>query len=189
LRALAATKGLRLDGQGLRRGRKIVAAKEEEEIYAVLGLPFIAPELREGQGEIQRALKRKLPKLVSDKDICGILHAHTDLSGVDTLDAMAEATRNRGYMYFGIDDHSKSAHYAGGLSVEEIAEQHAAIDRLNAGYGGSFRVFKGIESDILLDGALDYPDEVLQRFDFVVASGIAASGLIERPRPRASFGQ
>ena len=83
---------------------------------------------------------------------------------------MAEATRNRGYVYFGIADHSKSAHYAGGLSVEQIAEQHAAIDRLNAGYGGSFRVFKGIESDILLDGALDYPDEVLQRFDFVVAS-------------------
>jgi DNA polymerase (family 10) len=136
--------GFRLDGQGLRRERKIVSAKEEEDIYAALGLPFIAPELREGQGEMQRAMKRKLPKLVSDKDICGILHAHTDLSdGVDTLDAMAEATRNRGYVYFGIADHSKSAHYAGGLSVEEIAEQHAAIDRLNAGYGGSFRVFKG----------------------------------------------
>jgi DNA polymerase (family X) len=171
LRALAATKGLRLDGQGLRRGRKIVGAKEEEDIYAALGLPFIAPELREGQGEIQRALKRKLPSLVSDKHIRGILHAHTDLSdGADTLDAMAEATRTRGYEYFGIADHSKSAHYAGGLSVEEIAEQHAAIDRLNAGYGGSFRVFKGIESDILLDGALDYPEEILQRFDFVVAS-------------------
>jgi DNA polymerase (family X) len=171
LRALAATKGLRLDGQGLRRGRKIVGAKEEEDIYAALGLPFIAPELREGQGEIQRALKCKLPSLVSDKDICGVLHAHTDLSdGVDPLNAMAEATRTRGYGYFGIADHSKSAHYAGGLSVEEIAEQHAAIDRLNAGYGGSFRVFKGIESDILLDGALDYPDEILQRFDFVVAS-------------------
>ena len=111
LRALAATKGLRLDGQGLRRGRKIVGAKEEEDIYAALGLPLIAPELREGQGEIQRALKRKLPKLVSDKDICGILHAHTDLSdGVDTLDAMAEATCSRGYVYFGI---AESAHYAG----------------------------------------------------------------------------
>ena len=71
LRALAATEGFKLDGQGLRRGRKIVAAKEED-IYAALGLPFIAPELREGQGEIQRALKRKLPSLVSDKDICGV---------------------------------------------------------------------------------------------------------------------
>jgi DNA polymerase (family X) len=170
LRALAATEGFRFDGQGLRREHKIVAAKEEEDIYAALALPFIPPELREGQGEIQRALKRKLPSLVSDKDICDILHAHTDLSdGVDTLGAMAEATRNRGYVYFGIADRSKSAHYAGALSVEEIAEQHAAIDRLNAGYG-SFRVFKGIESDILVDGALDYPDEVLQRFDFVVAS-------------------
>ena len=100
------------------------------------------------------------------------MHAHTDLSdGVDTLDAMAEATRNRGYVYFGIADHSKSAHYAGGLSVEEIAEQHAAIDRMNAGYGGSFRVFKGIESDILDDGALDYPDEVLRRFDYTTILG------------------
>jgi DNA polymerase (family 10) len=76
--------------------------------------------------------------MVSDKDICGILHAHTELSdGVDALDAMAEATRNRGYAYFGVSNHSKSAHYAGGLSVEEIAEQHVAIDRLNAGRLGS----------------------------------------------------
>jgi DNA polymerase (family 10) len=102
---------------------------------------------------------------------------------------MAEATRNRGYVYFGIADHSKSAYYAGGLSVEEIVEQHAAIDPLNAGYAGGFRVFKGIESDILLDGALDYPDEVLQRFDFVVASVHSRFRLDERPRPRGSFEQ
>ena len=83
---------------------------------------------------------------------------------------MAEATRSRGYQYFGVADHSKSAHYAGGLSVEEIEAQHAEIDHLNKRYGKSFRILKGIEFDILADGSLDYPDDVLARFDFVVAS-------------------
>jgi DNA polymerase (family 10) len=83
---------------------------------------------------------------------------------------MAEATRKRGYSYFGVADHSKSAHYAGGLSIEEIIVQHELIDKLNAEYGDEFQIFKGIESDILPDGSLDYPDEVLARFDFVVAS-------------------
>src|SRR5207248_3319422 len=94
-----------------------------------------------------------------------------DLSdGVDTLEVMAEATRKRGYQYFGVADHSKSAHYAGGLSVEEVSQQHRQIDRLNRSYGKDFRILKGIESDILADGSLDYPDDVLERFDFVVAS-------------------
>jgi DNA polymerase (family X) len=83
---------------------------------------------------------------------------------------MAEATRKRGYEYFGVADHSKSAHYAGGLSVEEIEEQQAEVDRLNRRYGDKFRILKGVESDILPDGSLDYPDDVLRRFDFVVAS-------------------
>jgi DNA polymerase (family 10) len=83
---------------------------------------------------------------------------------------MAEATRSRGYQYFGVADHSKSAHYAGGLSVEEIAEQQAEANALNMKYGSAFRIFKGIESDILADGSLDYPEDVLARFDFIVAS-------------------
>jgi DNA polymerase (family 10) len=83
---------------------------------------------------------------------------------------MAEATLSRGYEYFGVTDHSKSAHYAGGLSHEEVAEQQAEADRLNRKYGGCFRIFKGIESDILADGSLDYPNEVLETFDFVVES-------------------
>jgi len=108
---------------------------------------------------------------VTDADIRGILHAHTDRSdGVDTLEVMAEATRAHGYQYFGVADHSQSAHYAGGLSLDEIARQHAEADRLNERYGDSFRIFKGIESDILPDGSLDYQDDVLARFDFVVAS-------------------
>ena len=138
LAALAARKGFVLDETGLHRARKVIA-RTEEEIYAALGLAFIEPELREGKDEIALAVEQDLPKLVTDKDLRGILHAHTDRSdGVDTLEVMAEATRARGYQYFGVADHSKSAHYAGGLSVDEIDAQHAEIDRLNKRYGRAF---------------------------------------------------
>jgi DNA polymerase (family 10) len=170
LRELAAKKKMTLDETGLHMGRRVVARKEEE-IYAALGLQFIDPELREGLGEVELARKKQLPRLVADADIRGILHAHTDRSdGADTLQVMAEATRRRGYAYFGVADHSRSAHYAGGLSMDEIVEQHAEIDRLNKHYDAKFRILKGIESDILADGSLDYPDKVLASFDFVVAS-------------------
>jgi len=171
LRAHAARRGLILDRDGLHRGEEIIAAAAEDQIYAALGLQPIPPELREGGDEIALAGAGKLPALVTDDDIVGILHAHTDRSdGVDTLAAMAAATRRKGYGYFGVADHSKSAHYAGGLSVEEIAAQQAEVERLNRRYRGGFQIFKGIESDILPDGSLDYPDDVLARFDFVVAS-------------------
>lgn len=170
LQALAAEKGLRLDADGLHKGRTLIAG-EEAEIYRALGLPFIDPELREGRGEIEAALKGKLPKVVADQDLRGILHCHTDASdGTETLETMAKATHKRGFEYFGVADHSKSAHYAGGLSVEEIAQQHREADRLNKRFGKGFRILKGIESDILADGSLDYDDDVLERFDFVVAS-------------------
>jgi len=161
---------MRLDLHGLRQGRSLVAGSEES-IYHALGLPFIEPELREGRGEIERALKAKLPRLVIDDDLRGILHCHTDASdGTETLETMAKATRQRGFEYFGVADHSKSAHYAGGLSLEQIAEQHREADRLNRSFGKGFRILKGIESDILADGSLDYSDEILESFDFVVAS-------------------
>ncbi|WFU75466.1 DNA polymerase/3'-5' exonuclease PolX [Bradyrhizobium sp. CB2312] len=170
LQALATEKGFRLDADGLHKGRTVVAG-EETDIYSALGLPFIDPELREGRGEIELALKGKLPKLVTDQDLRGILHCHTDASdGTETLETMAKATRQRGFEYFGVADHSRSAHYAGGLTVEEIAQQHREADRLNKGFGKDFRILKGIESDILADGSLDYQDNVLERFDFVVAS-------------------
>jgi DNA polymerase (family 10) len=171
LRSLAAARGMTLDEEGLRQGEEIVAGRSEEDIYAALGLPFIAPELREGRGEVALAQQGKLPQLVADADIRGILHAHTERSdGVHTLEAMAEATCAAGYEYFGVADHSRSAHYAGGLSIDEVAEQHDEADRLNRRFGERFRIFKGIESDILPDGSLDYPGEVLASFDFVVAS-------------------
>src|SRR5205814_3919680 len=104
-------------------------------------------------------------------DLRGILHCHTDASdGTETLESMALATRERSFRYFGVADHSKSAHYAGGLSLEEIEQQQREADRLNKSFGKGFRIFKGIESDILADGSLDYPAEILGSFDFVVAS-------------------
>src|SRR4051795_9254486 len=170
LQALATENGMRLESDGLHKGRTLIAG-DEAEIYSALGLPFIDPELREGRGEVELALKGKLPKLVTDKDLRGILHCHTDASdGTESLETMAKATRRRGFEYFGVADHSKSAHYAGGLSEEEIRQQHRDADRLNKRFGKDFRILKGIESDILADGSLDYADDVLQRFDFVVAS-------------------
>lgn len=171
LREIAAKRNMTLEKRGLCSGNKIIAATTEDQIYKALGMQPIPPELREGRDEIARALAGILPELVTDAEIRGILHAHTDRSdGVDTLETMAEATLARGYQYFGVADHSKSAHYAGGLSAAEVAEQQAEADRLNKKYGGSFRIFKGIESDILADGSLDFPDEILETFDFVVAS-------------------
>ena len=172
LTKLAAKKGLTLTSKGLFKGKKRIAGAREEEIYDALGLQFIPPEIREGRNEITLAGKNKLVRPLELSDLRGILHAHTDRSdGVHTLAQMADATKQRGYAYFGVADHSQSAHYAGGLSVAEIAEQHKEIVGLNKTYADSgFQIFKGIESDILADGSLDYPVSVLRRFDFIVAS-------------------
>jgi len=171
LKTVATDKGFVLKGDGLYRGRKLIASATEEEIYDALGLQFIEPELREGRDEIRRAASHELPALVRDKDLCGILHSHTTASdGAETLETMAQATRKRGFEYYGVADHSQSAHYAGGLSLQEITEQHREADRLNRRYGEKFRILKGIEADILADGSLDYPDDVLEQFDLVVAS-------------------
>jgi DNA polymerase (family X) len=171
LQALADEKGLRLEMGGLYRGKRLLTCKAEQAVFAALDLPFVAPELREGAGELELARTGRLPKLVTDGDIRGLLHCHTDFSdGGNTLEEMARATRDRGYQYFGVADHSQSAGYAGGLKLDDLEAQHAEADALNARYGDRFRVFKGIESDILEDGSLDYPDDVLERFDFVVAS-------------------
>jgi DNA polymerase (family 10) len=171
-RAAAKKKNMTLTKDGLRVGQKIIAASTEREIYAALGLQYIEPELREGDMEIALAAQHRLPKLVTDGDIRGIIHVHTDQSdGVHTLEDMTRAVIERGYQYLGISDHSKSAHYAGGLSVEQIEAQRREVTRLNKSYGDrTFRIFHGIESDILTDGSLDYPVSVLRKFDFVIAS-------------------
>lgn len=179
LAAVARERGLTLDGGGLRRGAELLPCRDEKAVYRTLGLPFIEPELREGGEEIALAKRKKLPKLVHGGDIRGVLHCHTDRSdGVNTLAQMASAARERGHQYFGVADHSRSAGYAGGLSLEAVRAQHAEAAALNRGSRG-FRILKGIESDILPDGSLDYPDEVLGSFDFVVASIHSRFGLDE----------
>lgn len=143
----------------------------EEAIYRALGLAYIEPELREGLDEISLARDNKLPDLITFTDLRGSLHNHSTYSdGVNTLEEMARYCRDElKLQYLGICDHSKTAVYANGLPIERVQAQWEEIDRLNTVLA-PFRIFKGIESDILSDGALDYPDEILAGFDFVVAS-------------------
>ncbi len=143
---------------------------QEEDIYTNAGLQYVLPELRENQGELELAKKSELPRLLEVGDVKGILHAHSTYSdGLFSLREMALACRERGYHYLGITDHSQMAAYAGGLKPETVYKQHSEIDELNKELA-PFRIFKGIESDILPDGNLDYTDEVLASFDFVIAS-------------------
>ncbi len=142
----------------------------EQEIYHSLGLQYIEPELREGFNEIEKAKLNALPELIKVSDLKGIIHVHTTYSdGMHTLKQMAERCRDLGYEYLGITDHSQSAFYANGLKSDRILLQHQEIDALNKAMA-PFKIFKGIESDILNDGSLDYPDEILKSFDFVIAS-------------------
>lgn len=145
--------------------------KTEEEIYSKAGLDFILPELREGLDEIELAKKHQLPNLIKLEDLKGSLHNHSDWSdGVHTLEEMALFCKNELKLeYLGICDHSKSAFYAKGLNEQRVYAQHQQINELNAKLA-PFKIFKGIESDILYDGSLDYSDDILKTFDFVVAS-------------------
>jgi DNA polymerase (family 10) len=171
LQTVATERGLSLSREGLFRGGDFVPCSSEEDVYRALGLPLIPPELREGSGEIEAAIAGELPILVTDADIRGLVHNHTEFSdGGNTLEEMAEATRKLGYGYFGVADHSQSAGYAGGLKPERVKEQWEIADGLNRRFRGRFRIFKGIESDIREDGSLDYPEEILAGFDYVVAS-------------------
>ncbi len=137
--------------------------------YHQAGLPYIPPELREGMVELDW-IKAGAPALIARQDLQGVLHNHTTYSdGQHTLEAMAQYCKDLGYQYIGITDHSQSASYAGGLTVSEIQQQQQLIDHLNLALA-PFKIFKGIEIDILGDGSLDYPDEVLASFDFTVAS-------------------
>ena len=144
--------------------------KTEEEFFSKNGLQFIPVEMREGFDEVALAKENKIPVLLEEKDLRGILHNHSTYSdGKHTLRQMAEYCKELGYDYLGISDHSRTAFYAGGLEIERIEKQQKEIDQLNVELA-PFRIFKGIESDILSDGSLDYPEEVLASFDFIVAS-------------------
>ncbi|HTE20840.1 MAG TPA: DNA polymerase/3'-5' exonuclease PolX, partial [Armatimonadota bacterium] len=144
---------------------------EEAAIYHALGLSWIPPELREGAGEIEAAAEGRLPRLITADDFRGILHAHSTWSdGAATIERMAATARSLGYAYHGNTDHSKALTVAGGLDEARLLEQVAEIDALNAGYTDGFRILKGIECDILLDGSLDLSIELLDQLDIVIAS-------------------
>lgn len=169
-RARAKKKGLKLSEYGLFKGTKPTACKTEADIFKVLGLDYIEPEMREDTGEMEAAAKNKLPKLVELKDIKGILHAHSSYSdGTASIEEMAKAAKAMGMKYLGLADHSQSVTYAGGLTPADVKRQLGEIDALNKKMKG-FHIFKGIECDILKDGTLDYPDSVLASFDFVIAA-------------------
>lgn len=144
---------------------------DEEKIYAEHGIPWIPPELREGRGEIAAAREGRLPRLIEEQDLRGILHAHTTWSdGLNTIAQMAEAARALGYEYHGVTDHSRALAMVRGLTEEKLVEQAAEIDALNATFTDGFRVLKGIECDILPDGAMDLDHAALERLDLVIAS-------------------
>lgn len=159
-------------------------ADSEEALYAALGLPYIVPELREGLGEIEAAEAGRLNPLVDVGHIQGVFHNHTTYSdGSASLEEMVAAARKLGYRYIGISDHSQSAFYANGLKEDRIREQHAAIDALQRKFS-DIRIFKGIEADILADGEMDYADNVLAGFDFVIASVHSRFNLSEEDQTR-----
>ena len=170
MRERARAAGLELNEHGLWRGPERLESADETELFAHLDLDFIPPELREGRGEIEAAAQGALPELVQQSDLCGLLHVHSTYSdGSDSIQALAQAARDLGYRYLGVCDHSRSAPYANGLQEDDIRRQHEEIDTLNQKLD-DFRIFKGIESDILTEGELDYDDRVLEGFDFVIAS-------------------
>jgi DNA polymerase (family 10) len=174
LRELAQKKGMKVNEYGLFKVKgqteTRVAGKTEEGIYAALGLDVMPPEMREDRGEIEAAAAHKLPRLVALGDIRGDLQMHSTYSdGADSIADMAAAARKLGYEYVLLTDHSQSLKVAGGLTPAEVKKARKEIDALNDQYSG-FRILHGTEADILADGSLDYPDEVLKSFDLVLAS-------------------
>lgn len=171
LRARAKKMGLKLNEYGLfREDETNLKCKNEEEIFKALGLVYIPPELRENQGEIEAAERKRIPKLISDEDIKGVFHVHSVWSdGHASLREMIRACVDLGYEYVGISDHSKSAAYANGLKEDRVLEQHRELDALQKEIK-EIRIFKGTEADILQDGTIDYDEEVWKSFDFIIAS-------------------
>jgi len=170
LRQLAQQQGLKLNEYGVFRGETRVAGETEESVYAAVGLPWIPPELRENRGEFEAARAGRLPHLLEQQDLQGDLHAHTKATdGRHSLKEMAEAARHRGLKYLAITDHSRRLTMAKGLDPGRLLMQMEEIDRLNATLSG-IRILKGIEVDILEDGNLDLPDNVLGRLDLVVGA-------------------
>jgi DNA polymerase (family 10) len=172
LRGMALDRGLSLSEKGFKvvESGELLLEASEEGVYARLDLPWIPPELREDAGEIAAAAAGRLPALVTERDVRGDTHVHSDWTdGVDSMAVMARAARDRGLEWIVLTDHSPSLGITRGLAPERVAEQRAEVARLNAELA-PFRILHGTEMEIRADGALDYPDELLATYDLVVAS-------------------
>ena len=179
LRGIAKDAGYKINEYGLFKGEKLIKCDSEADIYRVFNMDYIEPELREDNGEFKAALDGTLPKLVEEKDVKGIFHIHTTFSdGNITLKALCEKLLSKGFEYAGVSDHSKSAYYAGGVKSENIDNYLNDIDEFCKA-NGKIKIFKGIESDITLNGSLDYDKDILEKFDFVIASVHSSFSLSE----------
>lgn len=172
LREFALTKGLSLSEHGFKsEDDEEILCAEEATVYQTLGMAWIPPEMREDRGELRAAIDGQLPELIELKEIRGELHAHSDWSdGRATIEEMALAAREQRLSYLVISDHSRSLGVAGGLSIEKLWEQREEIQRIQEELGKKMTLLHGTEVEILADGSLDYPDEVLEQLDFVIAS-------------------
>jgi DNA polymerase (family 10) len=179
MRGRAKQLGIKMNEYGLFRDDEPIVCGSEQDVFSALGLVWVPPELRENTGEIEAGEMGVMPSLVEMTDIRGIFHIHTSASdGSSSLEEIAAAAKKMGLEYIGIADHSESAFYAGGLTPEDIRIQHASIDEMNR-KDPHFRIFKGIEADILPDGRLDYNDAILEAFDFVIAAVHSNFGMPE----------
>ena len=172
-RRIAIKKGWRLNEYGLFKGKKRIAGHNEKEIYEKLGMRYIEPELREDRGEIQAAFLNKLPVLVSQADIKGDLHSHSNWNGgYNSISEMAEKAISLGYEYLGISDHTETLRIENGLTERQLITQRREINSLNIGFkalGLNFKVLQGCEANILLDGSLDISDKALSNLDYAIA--------------------
>ncbi len=170
IRKMGVKRGLKINEYGVFRGNDRIAGRTEDEVYSQVDLPYIQPELRENNGEIETAQKGKLPELVRLDAVRGDLHSHTRATdGRSSLEEMARAARERGYEYLAITDHSKHVTVARGLDARRLGEQIEEIDRLNEKLD-DIVLLKGIEVDILEDGSLDLPEDILKKLDLVVCA-------------------
>ena len=176
LRKIAVKKGLKLSEYGLFRGEKRIAVESEEEIYEKLGLEWISPEIRENTGEIESALKTKLPELIELKDIKGDCHCHSHWgAGKRIISELAETAIKIGYEYIGISDHTKFLRIEHGLDEKQLIQQKKEIEKINSrlrqGFGGQakFKILQGCEANIMADGSIDISDKVLAKLDYVIA--------------------